>query len=68
MYAEQSSGKRDQRNLQRLVMQLADARPITLSLRRDSMKDHPDYDMRVTFAVLDDGILDLGQQILQELR
>lgn len=32
------------------------------------MKDHPDYEMHVTFAVLDNHILELGQQTLDELR
>ena len=32
----------------------------------DLFRDHPDADMKVIFAVLDDGILALGQQILDE--
>lgn len=30
------------------------------------MKDRPDYEMHVTFAVLDDRILALGQQMLED--
>ena len=33
---------------------------------RDFIKAHPDYEMHITFAVLDDYILELGQQILEE--
>ena len=34
---------------------------------RDFMKEYPHYEMHVTFAVLDDDILALGQQMLEEL-
>lgn len=33
---------------------------------RDFMKEYPDYEMHVTFAVLDDHILALGQQVLED--
>ena len=34
---------------------------------RDFIEENPDYDMRITFAVLDDEILKLGQQVYNEL-
>ncbi len=33
---------------------------------RDFMEEYPDYEMHVTFAVLDDDILELGQQTLED--
>ena len=34
----------------------------------DFINDNPDYEMKITFAVLDDEILKLGQNIYDDLR
>jgi hypothetical protein len=33
----------------------------------DFLKKHPDADIKIIFAVLDDGIMSLGEQILNEI-